>query len=218
MQLGAFNPPLSQLVFHHFVSLIVVLHSSCSCWSLGFSPKLQKLNSLPHGPPLTKVDQRRIQSALLAMGRVSGAKASDARNKEALPGEVVDPQVEVLDDLYGKMEQTRLVDHDFTDGDLFPDLQPSVYMDPVPLDNGDILNVFKSAFEPLCYSSLMALPDLSTFGSTGEVAHCTEFMISRVHQNAFWLDRDYPIHAQDIHKLTGFSMEGQDVTDAFHGA
>jgi hypothetical protein len=33
-----------------------------------------------------------------------------------------------------------------------------------------------------------------------------------------WLDKAYPIHVEDIHKLTGLSMEGKDVTQGFQGS
>jgi hypothetical protein len=32
------------------------------------------------------------------------------------------------------------------------------------------------------------------------------------------LDKAYPIHVDDIHKMTGLSMEGQDVTQGFQGS
>lgn len=48
----------------------------------------------------------------------------------------MDPRVEVLNDLMEKVENTKLVDHDFTDVYLFPDLEPSVYKQQIALKNG----------------------------------------------------------------------------------
>jgi hypothetical protein len=64
-------------------------------------------------------------------------------------------------------------------------------------------------FAPLWDSTLMCLRDLPVFDTTGEASHCTKFLINRVHTGALWLDKAYPIHVEDIHKLTGMSMEGR---------
>jgi len=39
----------------------------------------------------------------------------------------------VMGDLNGEIEQMRLVDYEFIDSELFPNLHPSIYMDLVPL-------------------------------------------------------------------------------------
>jgi hypothetical protein len=44
-------------------------------------------------------------------------------------GEIVDPQVEVMGDLMGKVDHMQLSDHDVVDGNLFQYLQSSMYMD-----------------------------------------------------------------------------------------
>jgi hypothetical protein len=46
-------------------------------------------------------------------------------------------------DLYGKFEQTRIVDCDLTDGDLCPELQPDVYMDQVAFETVKVTNIWK---------------------------------------------------------------------------
>jgi hypothetical protein len=63
----------------------------------------------------------------------------------------------------------------------------------------------------------MNLMDLPIFKTTGEVARCTKFLISRVHDRRMWLDRRYLIHAEDIHQLTRLSLEGEDVSKGFQG-
>jgi hypothetical protein len=127
----------------------------------------------------------------------------------------VDPRVEVLSDLMEKVENTKLVDHDFTDVYLFPDLEPEVYKQQIALENGEVASTRKVEFEQLRDSTLMKLLELPTFGSIGEVFWCTKFLFSLVHQNVLWLDMAYPIHAHEIHMLTGLSMDGKDVTEAF---
>jgi hypothetical protein len=63
----------------------------------------------------------------------------------------------------------------------------------------------------------MNLYDLLVFGTIGDVAWCTKFLISRVHNNTLWLNQAYPIHVEYIHKIIGLSMEGQNVKDDFQG-
>jgi hypothetical protein len=75
----------------------------------------------------------------------------------------------------------------------------------------------KPEFINLFNSTIMNLRDLPVFGTTGEVARCTKFLISRVHDRSLWLDRRYPIHTEDIHQLTGLSIEGEDVSKGFQG-
>jgi hypothetical protein len=38
-----------------------------------------------------------------------------------------------------------------------------------------------------------------------------------VHDKSLWLDKRYPIHAEDIQQLTGLSLEGEDVSKGFQG-
>jgi hypothetical protein len=63
----------------------------------------------------------------------------------------------------------------------------------------------------------MNIRDLPVFGTTGEIVWCTKFLIIRVHDRRLWLDRQYPIHVEDIHQLTGLSIEGKDVSKGFQG-
>jgi hypothetical protein len=75
----------------------------------------------------------------------------------------------------------------------------------------------KSEFINLFNSTIMNLGDFPVFGTTGEVARCTKFLINRVHDRILWLDRIYPIHTEGIHQLTGLSIEGEDVSKGFQG-
>jgi hypothetical protein len=38
-----------------------------------------------------------------------------------------------------------------------------------------------------------------------------------VHDISLWLDRQYPIHAEDIHQHIGLSLKGEDVSKGFQG-
>ena len=73
----------------------------------------------------------------------------------------------------------------------------------------------KMKFINLFNSTIMNIRDLPVFDTTGDVARCTKFLISRVHDKSLWLDKRYPIHAEDIHKLTRMSFKGEDVSKGF---
>jgi len=70
-------------------------------------------------------------------------------------------------------------------------------------------------FCPLKQSTLLVLHEFPVFGTTGEVMHCTKFSISRLHWGSLRLDRENPIHAEDIYRLTGLFVYGVDVSSAF---
>jgi hypothetical protein len=53
--------------------------------------------------------------------------------------------------------------------------------------------------------------------TTKEVLRSTKFLISRVHDRILWLDKRYPIHAEEILQLMGLSIEGKDVSKGFWG-
>jgi hypothetical protein len=63
----------------------------------------------------------------------------------------------------------------------------------------------------------MNLRDLLVFDTTSEFEWCTKFLINKVHDRSLSLDRWYPIHAEDIHQLTGLSFKGEDVSKGFQG-
>lgn len=83
------------------------------------------------------------------MGKVGASKSGPAWSKEALVEEFVDPRVEVIGNTHGEVEQTRIINNDLADGDLFPDFKPSEYMDKIPLENGEFASIWKQEYGPL---------------------------------------------------------------------
>jgi hypothetical protein len=75
----------------------------------------------------------------------------------------------------------------------------------------------KHEFINLFNSTIMNLRDLPVFGTTSEVVRCTKFLITRVHDRSIWLDQRYLIPIDEIHQLTGLSLEGEDVAKGFQG-
>jgi hypothetical protein len=118
--------------------------------------------------------------------------------KESIPDELCDPQVEVMGDVKGKAEQVKLLDLDLTDQVLFPHLNISVFWDLTPDSMGGMQFFPNSDFINLFNSTIMHLRELPIFRTTGEVTRCTKFMIIHVHDMILWIDKNYPIHAEDI--------------------
>jgi hypothetical protein len=66
-----------------------------------------------------------------------------------VPNEFIDPWVEVLDDLHGKVEHTQLVDIDFTDVAQYLSMVVHTFMDCNTFPDGDFQWKWKQSFLPL---------------------------------------------------------------------
>jgi hypothetical protein len=134
-----------------------------------------------------------------------------------MANEPCDPQVKIMGNLKGKVEQVKLLDLDLIDQVLFPPMNFSVFWDLAPNTMGGMQFITKPKFINFFNSSIMNLKYLPVFDTLGEVARCTKFPISWVHDRSLWLDKKYPIHVEDIHQLTILSLEGEDVSKGFQG-
>jgi len=141
--------------------------------------------------------------------------SQSAMSNDAVPDDPCDPQVEIMGGLKGKVKQVKLLDLNLTDQVLFPQMNIDVFWSISLDDLGGMQFIPKLKFINLFNSNIMNLRDLLVFNTTGEVARCTKFLISRVQDKSIWLDRQYPIHAEDIHQLTGLSLEGENVSKGF---
>jgi hypothetical protein len=91
------------------------------------------------------------------------------------------PQVEVMGDLKGKVEQVKFLNLDLTDQVLFPQMNIEFFWSIAPDELGGMQFMPKPKFINLFKSTIMNLRDLPVFGTIGEVARCTMFLISWVH-------------------------------------
>jgi hypothetical protein len=149
------------------------------------------------------------------MSRDTGSRS--IMSNDAVPDDPSDLQVNIMGDCKGKVEKVKLLDLDLTDQVLFPQMNIDVFCSVAPDELGGIQFLKKPEFISLFNSTIMNLTNLLVFDTPGEVARCTKFMINRVHDRSMCLERRYPIHAEDIHKLTGLSIEGEDVSKCFQG-
>ena len=44
---------------------------------------------------------------------------------------------------------------------------------------------------------------------------CTKFLLRKIYNGSLWLGKEISIHVEYIHRLTGLSQEGKDVSAAF---
>jgi hypothetical protein len=136
-------------------------------------------------------------------------------SKDVVLDDFYDPRVEVVGDLKGNVEHVKLLDLDLIDPVFFPQMHIYVFWEMAPYMFGGIQFMPRPKFVNIFTSTIMNLRDLPVFSTTSEVAQCTQFLISRVHDRSLWLDKWYPILAIDIHHINGFSFKGEYVSKVF---
>ena len=104
-------------------------------------------------------------------------------SKGSITVDLCDPQLEMMGYVNRKVEQTRLVDNDFMDGDFSPKMKPSIYIYYIFLESREVTTVWKPIFEPLWVSTLTNMIKLPMFVTTMEVMECTKLLISQEHRN-----------------------------------
>jgi len=142
-----------------------------------------------------------------------GKNASSSRSKDVILVKYHDTRFQVMGDLYGRVEHTI-----FTNGNLFPNIRSTIFMENITLPSQAVINIWKPEFEPLQDSILTNLLYLLTFRIAREVVRCTKFLIGGIHGQALSLDRAYPISIIDIHALTSLLMKGRDILEALQDA
>lgn len=123
--------------------------------------------------------------------------------------------IDCQDDILVKYEKATLVDNDFSDPSLFSMFQNKCLYGAQYLSQCLFYLKVKIDFCPLKSSTLFVLHELPIFGTTGEVMHRTKFLISQLHGGSRCLDREYPIHAKHIYRLSGLSVYGADASSTF---
>lgn len=73
----------------------------------------------------------------------------------------------------------------------------------------------KEKFKGLHRSTLLHLRSLHVFGTQFIAMQCTKLLARRMHGGSLWLDKEYPIHVEDISRLTGLFAGGNIVSSTF---
>ena len=126
----------------------------------------------------------------------------------------LDSRIHKTESLVGKYDSAALIDANLSNAAEFPSLQRQAYMEHYCTTAGNPASHLLPEFRGLQTSSLINLRNLPVFGTTGPVLQCTRFLINRIQNGSLWLTREIPIHAEDIHRLTGLSQTGADVSTA----
>lgn len=108
----------------------------------------------------------------------------------------------MVENLYGKYDKATLVDNNLFDCFQFPSLKREVYTEDVPKGDGTITTNVKKYFRGLQRSTLINLKSLLMFSTQFVVMQCKNLLASRMHGGLLWLEKEYPIHIDDIHRLT----------------
>jgi len=138
-----------------------------------------------------------------------------AKRITSVPQIALDARIEVIDDLYGKYNRSNLIDNDFTDGFQFLPMKREVYPEEFQWEDGTRTSRIRGDFKGLQKSKLFSLRNLPVFGTQLAAMQCTKLLASRKHGGCLWLDREYPIHTEDIYRLTGLANMGNVVSAAF---
>jgi hypothetical protein len=120
-----------------------------------------------------------VENSELTMSRATGIRRTIS--KDVVPDKPCDPQVKVVGDLKGKVEQVKLLDLDLIDQVLFPHMNIDVFCTIAPDELGGMQFIPKPKFINIFNSTIINLIDLPVFCTTGEFAWCMKFLISRVH-------------------------------------
>lgn len=119
------------------------------------------------------------------------------------------------ENLYGKYDKVVLVENDLSHSFHFPALKREVYTKAMTKPDRSQSKKVREDIRGLQRSTLLNLRGLLVFNIVGAVMQCTKFLISRVHGRSLWLDKEYPIHAVDIQRLTRLSTAGVGLSTVF---
>lgn len=120
-----------------------------------------------------------------------------------------------MENPYGKYDKSTLVDNDLTNYFQFPTLKREVYIEEIQKEDGIRTTRVIEEFGGLQRPMLINLRNLSIFRTQMDAMQCTKLLASRMHGGSLWLDKEYPIHVDDIHCLTGLSARENVVNTLF---
>ena len=140
--------------------------------------------------------------------KISQVYQRRAKIPKAVPA-VVEPEIDTrihkTKSLVGKYDNAALIDANLSNAAEFPSLQRQTYMENYCTTAENPASRLLPEYRGLQTSSLMNLRNLPVFGTIGPVLQCTRFLLSRIQNGSLWLAQEIPIHAENIHRLTGLS-------------
>lgn len=127
----------------------------------------------------------------------------------------IDRKIQNMESLVDKYDSATLIDTDLTDSFEFPALKRQVYIENYATEAGQAAARFMPEFRGIQQSTILNLRNLPVFRITGATMQCKKILLSRIQNGSLWMGKEIPIHVEYIHKLTGLSQEGRDVSSAF---
>jgi hypothetical protein len=116
----------------------------------------------------------------------------------------------VVEEMLGKVEKLKYVDHDVTDTTKFPDLAQEIYLENKeelgPLGN-PILEL--AQWITILYNlSIMNLLEIPHFEHGNNVSNCAKQLLERVPRGIMWMEKTVHINVDIIKKIIGFPTNG----------
>lgn len=125
-------------------------------------------------------------------------------------------EVKKVENLLGKIEDLKYVDHDLTDTNKFPKLQPYQYLQVVHETHEGESLIPLDWEENLHRATELNLAHIPHFGSP-EVNAVVKLLLYRVHGGYLWMDSRISIDPRLIWRITRLSKKGLDPALVFVG-
>lgn len=94
-------------------------------------------------------------------------------------------------------------------------MKREVYADDFQKEDGTKTSRVREEIKGLQRLKLLHLRSLHVFDTQFTAMQSTKILASKMHGGSLWLDKEYPIHVEDISWLTGLSIGGNTVSSAF---
>ena len=117
----------------------------------------------------------------------------------------------------GKIDRLKYADHDTNDHSKFPQFAPAQYLHRIkyPDNNVTLLEVRQWA-AGLDTAGLLKMLDIPHFGRSTQVTVVVKQLLALLHDGHLWIgDKQIPINAELIHKITSLLIVGPDLSTEF---
>jgi len=94
-------------------------------------------------------------------------------------------------------------------------MKREVYTKDFLKEEGTKSSRVREEFKGLQRSTILHLRSLLVFGTQFFAMQCTKLLVRKVHGGSLWLDKEYPIHVEDINRLIGLEKGGNAISTAF---
>ena len=120
----------------------------------------------------------------------------------------VHKKVHIHQPLLGKVPIVSFMDYNLKKVYQFLEYRFNHYADTNTFPDGFEDVILKPWARKLFHSDNLALLDVPHFGSTPIISTCSRFILSRLHCGFLWLDKNYPVNPETMHRVSGLPRAG----------